>query len=322
MKSADHSPIWRYAAEVAPLIDRVHAGFHQQAAAVFRQRGLERPPHAGILITLRFALADPDRTLPMPVVKLAFRYLAPEDIATALAELADADWLHIDGDLIRPTQRTVSWTNALYDVHAAVAASSWEPAATDFVAPSELTAPSGLTAPTDQAASAAPSGQAASTGRAAPARQSGSAAPSGLTAPTEHAAASAPSGRAASAGVTAPAGLPGLAALVGRVLTAAAETAGPAFAGLYPPHERAGDPPGVVLFNRLAVLRYHRADAHAAAWAAEGLTAQEMQALQPGELRERIEAETNRLAATPYAVLSEPERQALVAGLRMLPAAS
>jgi hypothetical protein len=38
-----------------------------------------------------------------------------------------------------------------------------------------------------------------------------------------------------------------------------------------PPYERPVDPHGVLLFNRLAALRYHRSDAHAAAWAARGL---------------------------------------------------
>ena len=35
-------------------------------------------------------------------------------------------------------------------------------------------------------------------------------------------------------------------------------------------HEPQDAPPGVLLFNRLAALRYHRADAHAAAWQEEG----------------------------------------------------
>jgi hypothetical protein len=249
MESPDRSPIPRYAAEVAPEIDRVHAGFHQRAAAAFRQSGLERPPHAGFLISLRFALADLSRPLPLSVVKLAFRYSAPEDVAAAVAELAEADWLHLDGELVQPARRTVSWISGLYDVHAEVAAAAWEPVAPDLVAP-DLVAP---------------------------------------------------------------------AALAGRLLTAATETPGPVLAALCPPYERAGDPPGVVLFNRLAVFRYHRADAHAAAWAAEGLTAQEMQALRPGELRDRIEAETNRLAAPPFETLTGTERRTFLDGLRALP---
>jgi hypothetical protein len=244
MESADHSPIPRYAAEVAPEIDRVHAGFHQQAAAAYRQSGLERPPHAGILISLRFVLADPSRPLPLSVVKPAFRYSAPEEVASAVAELAGADWLHLDGELVRPTRRTASWISGLYDLHSEVAAGWWEPVAPDLVA---------------------------------------------------------------------------LAALAGRLLTAATETGGPVLAALCPPYERDEDPAGVVLFNRLAVLRYHRADAHAASWAAEGLTAQEMRALQPGELRARIEAETNRLAAPPFEALTGTERRAFVDGLRALP---
>lgn len=116
--------------------------------------------------------------------------------------------------------------------------------------------------------------------------------------------------------------LPAMAALTQRLLGAARQSAGPAFSLLSPPFERAGDPHGLLLFNRLAALRYHRSDAHAAAaWAAEGLTADQMPALEPSSLRNRIEAETNRLAAAPFEVLSHAERTAMLTGLRLLPGA-
>jgi hypothetical protein len=102
-----------------------------------------------------------------------------------------------------------------------------------------------------------------------------------------------------------------LADLAGRVLGAAVDSfrseLGGALAAMAPPYEPVGTPPGVLLFNRLAALRYHRADAHAAAWQAAGLTANEIIALEPGPSRDRIEDETNRRAAEPYRALPEPE---------------
>jgi hypothetical protein len=112
--------------------------------------------------------------------------------------------------------------------------------------------------------------------------------------------------------------LPRLVELVGRLLEAGRATGGPAFAGMGRPHERPGDPPALVLFNRLSALRYHRADAHAAAWAAAGQTADGIRAMAPGAEREAIEADTNRRAAPPYAALSPDERLELLAGLAAL----
>ncbi|MFF3442999.1 hypothetical protein [Streptosporangium sp. NPDC002721] len=112
--------------------------------------------------------------------------------------------------------------------------------------------------------------------------------------------------------------LPELADLAGRLLEAGADGGGAAFAQASPPHEPAGTPPGVLLFNRLAVLRYHRADAHADAWRGEGLTAAQIIALPPGPARDRIEVETNRRAARPYESLTTRDRQALLLGLSAL----
>nr|BFE81189.1 hypothetical protein GCM10020093_037900 [Planobispora longispora] len=75
--------------------------------------------------------------------------------------------------------------------------------------------------------------------------------------------------------------LPLLTGLAGRLLTAAARGGGPAFAQVSPPHEPPGTPDGVLLFNRLAALRLHRADAHAAAWSGAGLTAGQIVAMPP-----------------------------------------
>jgi hypothetical protein len=105
-----------------------------------------------------------------------------------------------------------------------------------------------------------------------------------------------------------------LAELVGRVLDQALQDPGPALRVMAPPYEPFDDA-GVLLFNRIAALRYHRADSHAAAWEAEGLTAEQMVALEPGELRDRIERGTNERAAVPYSALTEGERAALLDGL-------
>ena len=107
--------------------------------------------------------------------------------------------------------------------------------------------------------------------------------------------------------------------LTARALDAAAATAGPAFAVMYPPYEPAGTPPAMVLAERLTPLRFHRFDAHVAAWQAAGLTVEQIVALPPGAERERIEEETNRRSAAPYAALDSHERLELLGGLGALP---
>nr|WP_311132175.1 hypothetical protein [Nonomuraea gerenzanensis]SBO91170.1 hypothetical protein BN4615_P684 [Nonomuraea gerenzanensis] len=134
--------------------------------------------------------------------------------------------------------------------------------------------------------------------------------------------------------------LPGLAALVARVLDAAERVPGGALELVAPlldaaervpggalelvapPYEPEGaerrGQAGLLLFNRLAVLRYHRADAHAAAWQAAGLTAAGIVGLPDGPLRAAIEAETNLRAAAPYRTLTVRERETLYDGLLKL----
>ncbi|NYF55928.1 hypothetical protein [Micromonospora purpureochromogenes] len=93
----------------------------------------------------------------------------------------------------------------------------------------------------------------------------------------------------------------------------------PAFATMAPPYEPDGTPPGVLLLNRLGTLRYHRADAHAAAWTAAGHTASSVSELPEGPERRAIELETDRRAAGPYAALTAEERLAVLADLAALP---
>jgi hypothetical protein len=107
--------------------------------------------------------------------------------------------------------------------------------------------------------------------------------------------------------------------LAGRLVVAAADSGGDAYAAVAPPYEPPGASPELLLHHRLAVLRYHRADAHAAAWQAAGHTVDTIRGLANGPERERIEAETNRRAGQPYATLSAPERSRLVPGLTGVP---
>ncbi|MET8043263.1 hypothetical protein ABZU25_20650 [Micromonospora sp. NPDC005215] len=117
-----------------------------------------------------------------------------------------------------------------------------------------------------------------------------------------------------------------LVAVLGRLLSYAlvladeeGDRGGSAFAAMAPPHEPDGTPSGVLLLNRLGTLRYHRADAHADAWAAAGHTASSIAALPAGPERLAIELETDRRAAGPYSVLSADERLAMLADLAVLP---
>ena len=107
--------------------------------------------------------------------------------------------------------------------------------------------------------------------------------------------------------------------LAGRLVVAAAASGGDAYAAVAPPYEPPDARPGLLLHHRLAVLRYHRADAHAAAWQAAGHTVDTIRGLADGPERERIEAETNRGAGRPYATLGAAERSRLVTGLTGLP---
>ncbi|MFG1868020.1 hypothetical protein [Micromonospora arborensis] len=117
-----------------------------------------------------------------------------------------------------------------------------------------------------------------------------------------------------------------LVAVLGRLLSYAlvladeeGDRTGSAFAAMAPPYEPEGTAAGVLLLNRLGTLRYHRADAHAAAWAAAGHTAGSIAALPAGPERLAIELETDRRAAGPYSVLSADERLTMLADLAALP---
>jgi hypothetical protein len=103
------------------------------------------------------------------------------------------------------------------------------------------------------------------------------------------------------------------------LLDAARHSGGDAFAAMAPPYEPPGTAAGTILLNRLGTLRYHRADAHAAAWQAAGLTAAEIVEMPSGADREAIEDDTDARAAEPYATLSAEERLMMLADLAALP---
>jgi len=113
--------------------------------------------------------------------------------------------------------------------------------------------------------------------------------------------------------------LSGVELLTQRSLDAAALTGGLSFSVMNPPYDPPTSTSGSRCAERLNCLRVHRGDAHAGAWAAAGLTAEQMQDLGPGPERDAIERETNLRAAGPYEVLDPDDRRFLLEALRSLP---
>jgi hypothetical protein len=85
-----------------------------------------------------------------------------------------------------------------------------------------------------------------------------------------------------------------------------------------PPYEPADATAELLLHTRLSALRYHRADAHAAAWRAAGLTSTAITELAASPIRDAIEAETNHRNDLAYTTLSRDERATLLARLTEL----
>ncbi len=107
--------------------------------------------------------------------------------------------------------------------------------------------------------------------------------------------------------------------LVARALLLAWETGGDAFSLMAPDQLPISVSEQGLLAERLTGLRFHRFDAHIAAWRAAGYEAADLESLSES-VRSGIEADTNKRAAAPYAELSEAERDLLLAGLRDLAA--
>jgi hypothetical protein len=106
--------------------------------------------------------------------------------------------------------------------------------------------------------------------------------------------------------------------MLARLLIAGRADGGDAFAAMTPPYEPPDASAAMLFSHRLGALRHYRADAHAAAWSARGLSAAEMVALPAGDLRRAIEDDTNRRDEPIYAVLSDAEREAFHDGVRAL----
>jgi hypothetical protein len=102
------------------------------------------------------------------------------------------------------------------------------------------------------------------------------------------------------------------------VVVAAALDGGPAWHAMAPGSARPARSPELALLDQLSLLRYHRADAHAAVWQAAGRTAAEMAALEAGPERELIEAGTNGRAAPAWAMLDAAHRSRLLQGIAEL----
>jgi hypothetical protein len=95
-------------------------------------------------------------------------------------------------------------------------------------------------------------------------------------------------------------------------------SAGPVFDALAAVDPPAG--PAVKLFERCNALRHHRADAHAAAWLAVGMTATSVAAVASTDpVRQDVETATNRMASRAFRPLSTVERSELCAMLRAQP---
>jgi hypothetical protein len=106
-----------------------------------------------------------------------------------------------------------------------------------------------------------------------------------------------------------------LADLAAGLVQAGLATGGKAYATMAPPYEPPDASPGLLLHSRLSVLRYHRQDAHAAAWHAAGHTSTTITQLPAGAERDAIEADTNRRDSPPYTSLTPDRRLAFLAGL-------
>ena len=102
--------------------------------------------------------------------------------------------------------------------------------------------------------------------------------------------------------------------LVERALDAAWDTGGEAFAVMAPVHLPEEMSEAGLLAERLTGLRFHRFDAHIAAWRDAGYSVPDLDLLSDHE-RAALEVDTNARAAGPYAALSPSERERLLAGL-------
>ncbi|MFY1689043.1 hypothetical protein [Plantactinospora sp. WMMB782] len=286
------------AALVWPAVDRVFravlatARIRGGAELVQRYGG---PAATGFLVDFRTRLAAPGGTVDRTGLAALFRYGDPAECQRALDKQVAHGMLHRlpDGGILA-TERGRAFLTDLFALHAELTGEIWA------AHPERVRRLAAILGRLLSAALADPATTAAPAPGAAPDQSYGYGRlppfPGG-TGPTD------------TVGVQGPTDTVGV----------QGPTDGRAFEAMAPPHEPDGTPPGVLLLNRLGVLRYHRADAHAAAWQAAGHTARSIVELAAGPERLAIELETDRRAAGPYAVLTPPERLRLLADLAALP---
>lgn len=106
--------------------------------------------------------------------------------------------------------------------------------------------------------------------------------------------------------------------LVETALSAARATGGDSLQVMAPHRLPEAMSAAGVLAEQLTGLRFHRFDAHAAAWRHAGLEVRDLAAMDDA-LRESIEAETNVRASHPYTALTGAQRRLLVQHLEALP---
>lgn len=105
--------------------------------------------------------------------------------------------------------------------------------------------------------------------------------------------------------------------LVQSAVDAASRRGGSAFQVLHPPYLPPSSTPASRLAELVACLRFHRADAHAAAWGAAGFTLEDMVA-GGAHLPSDVEEDTDSRASGAYETLTGAQRAELVAGPRAL----
>jgi hypothetical protein len=104
--------------------------------------------------------------------------------------------------------------------------------------------------------------------------------------------------------------------LIPPVVARATAAPGPALSVFTPILDRPDSSSSTRVAERLTQLRFHRFDAHVAAWRAAGTPPMD-DTLPPG-MREQIEDETNRRAATAYEPISPHQRTNLLVHLASL----
>lgn len=106
--------------------------------------------------------------------------------------------------------------------------------------------------------------------------------------------------------------------LVGAVLEAARETGGASFLLMAPTTFPPGTSAAGQLAEQLTGLRFHRFDAHIAAWRSAGYTVADLEELAE-DAKAAIEADTNQRAGVPFSALGPAERALLIESLDALP---